>query len=59
MLSKKTKYGLKALSYLSKQEENNPVLISDISKSENISRKFLEKYTTYFKKKWNTFIKER
>ena len=42
MLSKKTKYGLKALSYLSKQEENNPVLISDISTSENISRKFLE-----------------
>jgi len=50
MLSKKTKYGLKALSYLSKQEENNPVLISDISKSENISRKFLESILLTLKK---------
>jgi len=50
MLSKKTKYGLKALSYLSKQEENIPVLISDISKSENISRKFLESILLTLKK---------
>ena len=50
MLSKKTKYGLKALSYLSKQEENKPVLISDISTSENISRKFLESILLTLKK---------
>ncbi|MGV8946568.1 MAG: RrF2 family transcriptional regulator [Lutibacter sp.] len=42
MLSKKTKYGLKALSYLAKQEPNVPVLISNIAESENISKKFLE-----------------
>lgn len=42
MLSKKTKYGIKALTFLAKQEGNNPVPIEKISKSENISRKFLE-----------------
>tara|TARA_X000000950_G_C13789624_1_gene608805 strand:- start:366 stop:779 length:414 start_codon:yes stop_codon:yes gene_type:complete len=42
MLSKKTKYGIKALSFLAKQECNSPVQIATISKSENISLKFLE-----------------
>ncbi len=42
MLSRKTKYGLKALSYLAKQETNKPVQISVISEAENISQKFLE-----------------
>lgn len=42
MLSKKTKYGIKALVYLARQGNNNPVQISLISESENISRKFLE-----------------
>lgn len=42
MLSKKTKYGLKALSYLAKQKTNKPVLISEIAASEKISKKFLE-----------------
>ena len=42
MLSKKTKYGLKALTYLAKQQNNTPVQIATISKSENISLKFLE-----------------
>jgi Rrf2 family protein len=42
MLSKKTKYGIKALVYLAKQEDRSPVQISVISESENISRKFLE-----------------
>ncbi|MDD3722192.1 MAG: Rrf2 family transcriptional regulator [Lutibacter sp.] len=50
MLSKKTKYGLKALSYLAKQEPNLPVLISDISESENISKKFLENILLTLKK---------
>jgi Rrf2 family protein len=42
MLSKKTKYGIKALTYLAKQEHRTPVSIATISKSENISLKFLE-----------------
>ena len=50
MLSKKTKYGLKALSYLANQEQNVPVLISDISESEKISKKFLESILLILKK---------
>ncbi len=46
----KTKYGLKALSYLAKQEINVPVLISEISESENISKKFLESILLTLKK---------
>jgi len=42
MLSKKTKYGIKALTYLARQEDRIPVAIATISKSENISLKFLE-----------------
>lgn len=42
MLSKKTKYGIKALTFLAKRDENCPVQISEISKAENISHKFLE-----------------
>ncbi|WP_264559561.1 RrF2 family transcriptional regulator [Flavobacterium sp. N2270] len=42
MLSKKTKYGIKALIYIAKQDNLMPVLISEISEKENISKKFLE-----------------
>lgn len=42
MLSKKTKYGLKALTYLASQEKNTPVQIAEIAHHENISQKFLE-----------------
>ncbi len=42
MLSKKTKYGIKALTFLARQEDNTPVQIAEIAKSENISLKFLE-----------------
>ena len=42
MLSKKTKYGIKALTFLARQEDQTPVAIADIAKSENISIKFLE-----------------
>ena len=42
MLSKKTKYGIKALTYLAKKEQRDPIPIAEISKSENISLKFLE-----------------
>ncbi len=50
MLSKKTKYGLKALSYLASKKENTPVLISEIATSENISKKFLESILLSLKK---------
>ena len=42
MLSKKTKYGLKALIFLANQEHKVPVQIAEIAKQENISQKFLE-----------------
>ncbi len=42
MLSKKTKYGIKALVYLNRQQKKIPVPIATISKNENISLKFLE-----------------
>jgi len=42
MLSKKTKYGLKALAFLALQKGKVPVQIAEIAKQENISQKFLE-----------------
>jgi len=42
MLSKKTKYGLKALTYIARTKDNNPVRVSDIAIGENIPQKFLE-----------------
>jgi Rrf2 family protein len=42
MLSKKTKYGLKALAYLGVQKDKKPVQIAEIAEQENISQKFLE-----------------
>ncbi|MBA6155803.1 Rrf2 family transcriptional regulator [Tenacibaculum sp. S7007] len=42
MLSKKTKYGLKALTFIARQEKGEKVQIATISESENISHKFLE-----------------
>ncbi len=50
MLSKKTKYGIKALTYLARQENKSPVAIATISKSENISLKFLESILLTLKK---------
>ena len=50
MLSKKTKYGLKALSYLARQEKGSPKQIQEIAKAENISRKFLESILLTLKK---------
>lgn len=38
----KTKYGLKALAFIARQEDNKPVQIATIAQSENISHKFLE-----------------
>ena len=42
MLSKKAKYAINALVRLSKDYNNGPILIKEISESENIPRKFLE-----------------
>mgnify|MGYP000297768985 FL=1 len=42
MLSRKTKYGLKALTYIARQDKDTMVLIQDIAEAEDISRKFLE-----------------
>ena len=42
MLSRKTKYGLKALTYIAKQQDRETVLIQEIADAENISKKFLE-----------------
>lgn len=42
MISKKTKYGLKALIYLARYNEKGPVLISHLAKEEGIPKKFLE-----------------
>jgi len=51
MLSKKTKYGIKALSYIARQKcEGEPVQIGAIAKSENISQKYLESIMLTLKK---------
>ncbi|XLS30230.1 RrF2 family transcriptional regulator [Flavobacteriaceae bacterium M23B6Z8] len=50
MLSKKTKYGIKALAYLASKGAHKPVLISEIAENENISKKFLEAILLQLKK---------
>lgn len=50
MLSRKTKYGLKALSYLAKENSDDPMQIGVISEAENISQKFLESILLILKK---------
>jgi len=42
MISKKTKYGLKAMLYLARMCDRGPVLIADLSRDERIPKKFLE-----------------
>ncbi|MEI6817096.1 MAG: Rrf2 family transcriptional regulator [Bacteroidota bacterium] len=42
MLSKKAKYGLKALIFLAKEKRETPIMISEISEKEKIPKKFLE-----------------
>ncbi|MGB5647961.1 MAG: Rrf2 family transcriptional regulator, partial [Muriicola sp.] len=42
MLSKKTKYGLKALTFLANRPDRKPIAIAEIADHENISQKFLE-----------------
>lgn len=42
MLTRKTKYGIKALTFLARQEEKMPTSIAIIADSQNIPHKFLE-----------------
>ena len=42
MISKKTKYALKALQYLAQNEKKGPILISELAEKERIPKKFLE-----------------
>ena len=42
MLSAKTKYGIKAMTFMAKKEYKTPLQISVIAESENISHKYLE-----------------
>src|SRR6266853_565828 len=51
MLSKKAKYGLKAMGILAKEYGNGPLLIGDIAKRESIPSKFLELILLELKKK--------
>ncbi|WP_308990735.1 Rrf2 family transcriptional regulator [Mariniflexile litorale] len=42
MLSKKTKYGLKALTFIARSGSDMPVQVGEIARSEQIPQKFLE-----------------
>ena len=50
MLSKRTKYGLKALTYIARQETGEMVQIGTIAAEENIPHKFLESILLTMKK---------
>ncbi len=50
MLSKKAKYALKALLFLSKNTDRGVVLIAEISETEGIPKKFLEQILLELKK---------
>jgi Rrf2 family protein len=50
MLSKKTKYALQAMQYLSRVRDRGPVLIAEIAEQEGIPRKFLEAILLELKK---------
>ena len=51
MLSKKAKYGLKAMTILAKEYGNGPLLIGEIAKRERSPPKFLELILLQLKKK--------
>jgi Rrf2 family protein len=42
MISKKTKYALKALIHLAREYDKGPILIADLAEQERIPKKFLE-----------------
>lgn len=51
MLSKQSKYGLRALIYLARHSHGKPVLISEIAQRERMPRKFLERILLDLKKR--------
>jgi len=51
MISKKTKYGLQAMIYLSENFTKGPVLIAEISTNKGIPKKFLEAILLELRKK--------
>lgn len=51
MLSKQSKYGLRALIYLARYSHGKPVLISEIAQRERMPRKFLERILLDLKKR--------
>lgn len=51
MLSRKAKYGLKAMIHLAQRAGEGPVLIEQVAAAEGISRKFLELILLELKKK--------
>src|SRR5215510_14933375 len=51
MLSKKAKYGLKAMAILAKEYGNGPLLIGEIAKRKRIPSKFLKLILLELKKK--------
>ena len=50
MLSKKTQYAFKALTYMAERKKEGPLLISEISKKKKIPLKFLENILLELKK---------
>ena len=50
MLSKKSQYAIKALSYLASKNREEPVLISEIAEAKKIPIKFLENIILELKK---------
>lgn len=50
MLTKKSQYAFKALSYLADKQQDGPVLISEIAKKKRIPLKFLENILLELKK---------
>jgi Rrf2 family protein len=50
MLNKKTKYAFHALTYLGKQENGQPVLISEVAEHTSVPKKFLESILLEMKK---------
>ena len=50
MLSKKTKYGIKALTYLARKSDGLPIQVHTIAEEEKISHKFLEAIMISLKK---------
>ncbi|GAB4328954.1 MAG: Rrf2 family transcriptional regulator [Flammeovirgaceae bacterium] len=57
MFSQKTKYAIKALMYLARQDEREPVKTAEIAEKERIPKKFLEQILLDLKKA--TFVSSK